>query len=421
MKDHVLPVLAPPSTLIMMAPPASDHALADVMGRPWDSVIMVEPEADRARRLQKRTGVQIIPAAIGPERGQKPLIRFNFPGLRSLFEPTAALSDLLPGLREIGRIPVDVITPDDLARQLQDLPRAAELHIEAPGAEWMILQALHGQKLLQRIARLQLRCGTHPMAEGALPRNVLETWIKAQGFAFMANRSTDPDWCVLEFESDLVHPGWAAAQEEAARQESRIAELEGAAAAAMEDCARLVSERDSARRLSAQQIGDLENARQAALHSAAQAQQGVAAKEAERAHLQMALESCQHELHRMREERDLALERYAQQSVQVADLEQKMVQSQKAAEQLKVDLGFALRMQMLAQSDLRDLQIRYAGAEQTRSAQQALLERLVPRLQRAARHMQQCAAASGDLPLPKSKVTKKAKAKDRPSKKAVPE
>ncbi len=57
-------------------------------------------------------------------------------------------------------------------------------------------------------------------------------------------------------------------------------------------------------------------------------------------------------------------------------------------EQSKADLAVALRMQMLAQSDLRDLQARFREVSQARAAQQALLEKLTPRLQQAAEHMQ---------------------------------
>lgn len=56
--------------------------------------------------------------------------------------------------------------------------------------------------------------------------------------------------------------------------------------------------------------------------------------------------------------------------------------------QSKADLAVALRMQMLAQSDLRDLQARFREVEQARKAQQELLQKLTPRLQQAAHQMQ---------------------------------
>lgn len=57
-------------------------------------------------------------------------------------------------------------------------------------------------------------------------------------------------------------------------------------------------------------------------------------------------------------------------------------------EQSKADLAVALRMQMLAQSDLRDLQARFREVSQARTAQQELLEKLTPRLQQAASQLQ---------------------------------
>ena len=55
---------------------------------------------------------------------------------------------------------------------------------------------------------------------------------------------------------------------------------------------------------------------------------------------------------------------------------------------VRSDLAVALRLQMLAQSDLRELQDRYRHCEQARKQQEDLLLKLTPRLQQAARHLQ---------------------------------
>ncbi len=82
------------------------------------------------------------------------------------------------------------------------------------------------------------------------------------------------------------------------------------------------------------------------------------------------------------------------------------------------DLGLAMRMQGLMQSDLDDLRERYRKSEETRGRQEELLRKLTPRLQEAAqqlRRMQLTADAeiAAELPAPAKTAPKPAKSKPR--------
>ncbi len=63
-------------------------------------------------------------------------------------------------------------------------------------------------------------------------------------------------------------------------------------------------------------------------------------------------------------------------------------EAEKAAAAARSDLAVALRVQTMAQADLRDLQTRFGQSEQARQEQAALLQKLTPRLQQAAAQLQ---------------------------------
>ncbi len=359
------------SGLIVIAPPLDDGALDALLAGFRGQVVLVEPDPDRALRLQSREGVRVIAAAIGHEPGQRPLFRFNFPGLRSLFAPTAALKDSLPGLREVGRTMVSVIASAELARQLGDLPEPLALHIDAPGAELMVLQGLATAGVLARVARLQMRCGTVPMVEGAASRAAVQDWIVDQGFVLAADTSDDPDWAELEFRVDLVaraldetRAALKVSEDVAHQQQAQISALKHEAA-----------DRDKT-------ITDLETGLAAARKAKAETDSALKQRD-------VTLKSREDDLAKVTGERDTARGQAEQRNKRITELEATVNAARQTTERAKSDLGVALRMQMLAQSDLRDLQMRFRDVEQARSSQQSLLEKLTPRLQQAARQLQQ--------------------------------
>lgn len=80
-------------------------------------------------------------------------------------------------------------------------------------------------------------------------------------------------------------------------------------------------------------------------------------------------------------------------------------QATAARERAMADLGLAIRMQGLLQTDLDDLRERYRQSETARSQQEDLLRKLTPRLQEAAqqlRQLQLVEAADAELLAPKA-------------------
>ncbi|KPP86154.1 MAG: Methyltransferase FkbM domain [Rhodobacteraceae bacterium HLUCCO07] len=344
----------PTSGLIVIGPPLADGALDDLLASAKGQVVLVEPDPSRALRLRALEGVRVIDAAIGQKAGQNSLVQFNFPGLRSLFAPTAALKEALPGLREVGRMTVAVMTPAELAQELEDLTGPLALHVNAPGAEMTILEGLAAHGFLARVAHLQLRCGTVPMVEGAASRAVLQDWVLKQGFTLTGNSSDDPDWAELDFHVDLV------------------------ARALDETRAELATSIETGKKQQTQ----------------------IAALEKDLSDSRAALKSREADLAKANDERDTARGQAENRSKRIAELENTVNKAQEDTQQAKSDLGVALRMQMLAQSDLQELQVRFREVEKARASQQALLEKLTPRLQQAAHQLQQLHLAENNLDVP---------------------
>jgi predicted RNase H-like nuclease (RuvC/YqgF family) len=86
-------------------------------------------------------------------------------------------------------------------------------------------------------------------------------------------------------------------------------------------------------------------------------------------------------------------------------------EAQDVAASVRSDLSIALRMQALAQSDLRAVEERYKVAEQARSKQATLLQKLTPRLQQAAQQLQVMAQNDEAARLESEPATKRERGK----------
>ena len=401
--------LRPPSTaadagtLLLVGLRAGDGLDSPVM-RPADCLIVVEPDGTRPgpalRAATAVGGVMLHEAALGVIGSQAVLHRMNFPMLDSLRPPGPALFMLYPGLQEIARRPVPVITPAAVLGPAASVLRPLHVVIDCPGSEQDILDALRADGLLGVVDRIEMRCGVEAFHDGAASRDALESQLIAAGFDVSAGTAglqteDDPDWPVLialprqdagtaEGEETSMPPADCAAQaQEIAVNNALTAERDAMASAAAEEAAALSAER-------ARRDGLLEEAERRATGL----QDRLAALRAERDAMAAAAAAEVAALSAERARRDGLLAEGARQlsSAQAAHdaLGREMAEKLELA---RSDLALAVRAQTMAQNDLRDLQGRFAALHQLCRRQDSLLRQLTPRLQEAADHLREHAAA----------------------------
>ncbi|WP_273524549.1 hypothetical protein [Rhodosalinus sediminis] len=357
---------------------AFERTLQALGGLP-DRVVVIEPSVtqggDHARGLAAQDGVTVLDGCPAASAGTVELLRYNLPGLRSAADPAAALRDLFPGLRARARVRVRGVPLAEAFAALDADCTPLALHLDLPGAEPELLQALDAGGQLAAIDRISLRCAAEAVFEGAWTRSDLAAWLDARHFTLYAVDDTDPDWPELgfarspaarrvrELEAEMEALRDATAREVAALETERAAERERADTAVAR-CAAAESAQETA-----------EAARAEAERSASATAETLAETEAARAALEAELGEVRAQ-HAAAQER-LETERAAAKA------------AQEARDKAAADLGVALRMQGLLQSDLADLRARFRDAEDTRLTQEALLRSLAPWLETAAHHLRQ--------------------------------
>jgi len=305
--------------------------LEDYRGLRAGQITLVEPNPEFVAALKALAGeserIAVLPTAVAERTGSATLHQFNFPGLDSLRRP-AGLDQLLPGLRQIGRLPVPTISPEQLVHQL-DLQRARNnwLILEAPGEEAAILGALGRGNMLQKFQRLIVRLGVEPFYEDG---SWVEPMLKQlEEFGYMPETgpdTTDADWprFHLKFQPQAL--------------------------------------------------------------VAVELQQELDARAAEMTKLN---------------------DKLAQRTVEINTLKKRLFEANQKSqehktrlEEAQTDLSLALRMQMLHENDLKELQARYGEVLTIKNEQQELLTQLHHRLSRAAEYLKLVNAHSEDQRLP---------------------
>lgn len=328
MLEHI-PDSAPASLVVIGSPPIEDfdaHASPDLL-----SLVLVEPDPRRAAQLSEhfeiRNGVKVINVAVDGAAGSAELREFNFPGLRSIRQPATSLRRLLPGIRVGRKCTVDVVNVEQLLAHIGDLPPPVHLHINLPGSEYDILKGWHEKEGLDRLALIRVRCSAEPMFEGACASYVLTEWMSTQSFIATVDR-TDPDWPNIEFHVNPLVQRLQTAEHKDAEQSAELVRLRSRVEVLDEEAADLrakLAARD-------ERIAELEANVQAAHDNARSDRKALAAAQS--------------------------------------------------------DLAVGTRMQMIAQSDLRDLQMRFVMTERARATQENLLRKLTSRLQEASQQLQ---------------------------------
>ncbi|MDO9638019.1 MAG: hypothetical protein Q7J44_05710 [Pseudotabrizicola sp.] len=331
-------------------------------------ILLFSPDPPEAGTpLKSAPDFRHIPAIPGPATTEAEALRFNMPGLASLGEPTAALRELLPGLKITGRVPVHRLGPQDLAPLLPAQGNIA-VAMDCPGAEAGVLDALWRCIGPDRITRITLRCGAQAFFHGASGRTGVAQMLQAQGFGRTGSDTSDPDWPVLSFQPDP--------------KVRQIADLQ----VKLNDLSQTVADLTAAQTRS--------DAREAQL--VAQVQSLQAAKDA----VDQAFAS-------FRTETEAARQSLATQQTAAAEAIRKR-------DQCLADQALSARVQAMQALDLRDLRTQLDHSERERQRQEDLLRKLTPRLAQAAAHLQ--ALQIGQTNAPGQPQSGKGIAKPKPGK-----
>ncbi|MDA7429617.1 hypothetical protein PGB28_14195 [Primorskyibacter aestuariivivens] len=390
--------------------------------KPWlkgafKNALVVEPDPARAKDLiasfEDDKRVEVIEAMLSEGGEDATLVVYNEPGLRGLRSPTSHLRKLFPGLRERARHTVRRLgIVEVIQKALHSGEGALDLWLDTGGEEAESLAALEAAGSLDRVISVTLRCGIAPLFEDSADTAALTGWLQDRGFVLDHRDDSDPDWPQLHFNRAPLF--WELRESQTAYQalEARLAAREAELAAAQES---LKSEKATLQKQLTEQINrveqleteckdlellrpqverlrtDLDKQRQHSTdlqNKLTERTERVRALNAEKQQVDSEKTKLASQITSLQAERDDALAKAEDLSKTLAT-KTSLVEELKTREEIaRGDLALALRMQSIAQSDLRDLQARYHEADSDRRRQAELLQALTPRLQQAAAQLQ---------------------------------
>jgi len=258
---------------------------------------------------------------------------FNFPQLNSLREPTG-LNRVLPGLRQVGEAAVDCLPLPKLLEQMElDVDQTNWLMIEVPGEEGDVLRQLEQAGRFQAFSRLFITAGVNSLYCGAETADALAKQTERHGFERNGNVDiSDSDWA-----REHLHLNRKALECERLRQQLDHLNREHAA------------EKLAFKQKSTEIIEALEW-------------------------------KVQHVEEETRKLDKLSVEQAERREAEKAELQQQLETLKKKLEMQEADLSLAVKLQVLRENDLRELQQRYGKLQETNEQQCELLEKLHQRL-----------------------------------------
>jgi hypothetical protein len=373
-------------------------------------IVLVEPNPETCAELLSQAAdwdnVTVLQAAVTDRAGRASLRLFNFPELDSLHEPVG-LYKLLPGLRHVGLAEVTTLSANQLIEQLPLQPQGHNwLVLEAPGEELEILTALADCQALERFSRLIVRAGSEAFYNDTSSSSpaVLET-LEELGYTLQTQADkADADWPRHHLRLDHM-----ALECRRLRAEYKADLL--ATAKALDSVKQLLAESER------QHQTELEAIHQKQAQAEKESAQRIRQLETTQAEQKTASETLGTELHRREKEIATLKDKLAKAEQQVSSLpdsiaeletlttqlnvaNEKVRQYKAQAEKTQADLSLALRLQMLRENDLKELQTRYGQVLTIKAEQQDLLTQLHHRLSRAAEYLQLVHTGSEDQRLP---------------------
>lgn len=199
----------PAKSFVIIGPPET-QALEQLLDQGPDRAVILEPNPERARVLDKelkgRGNVQILPGAIGIKGKKAELVEFNFPGLRSLLKPSVIMTELFPGLHPRTTSALELQPIEAILGQVPPLQDPIALWIDLPGSELDLLEALKNAGVLDQVQHLTIQCSIQPMFEDGPGSQDVVSWLQAQFFQISKEDYSDPDWPILQFvDNPLAH------------------------------------------------------------------------------------------------------------------------------------------------------------------------------------------------------------------------
>jgi hypothetical protein len=327
------------------------------------AVTLIEADPETAAQLSvtaaAHPSVTVIEAAVSANLRKRAFRRTNFSDLNSFRKPTG-LQELFPGLRTLSREAVKPTDPVRLVRDL-DLSRKGSnlLVIEAPGEALGILKALKTADLLLGFDAIRLQEGYEALYHLAPTAQDIRSFLVDAGY-------------LVEFETNPEDPERpylsARVDRKALETARRISDLTNAATQKAEEQRARLEKRDS-------------------------------------------------EIKQLQEDRDAAAQKAEEQRARLEEVEREAEAMRDELAGAQQNLSVSLRLQMLHDTDLKNLQQRYASLLQSKDAQDKLLERLTVSLSNAARYLQEMDdPTDGEAPV---KVIRRKKTPPRKAKKAI--
>lgn len=413
-------------------------------------VVLVEANPKMARELRAKTGkysnVHVIERAVSGSAGEAVLYVYSLAEHSSLRKPTALL-DHYPGLRVIEQVPLRVHAAASVLTELDwDDVRHSCLVLDVPGEELSILEGLLRDNMLKRINSLILTCAPVAMFEGAGSRQEVAELLDGNGFEILAEVPEGAfssvlvfgrnEWklenarlrgrlLALELERERLRQELsrerAIHRESSAKKDVALRQLEEEVRQRKEECERHRAHLDKVVEEKRTEICRCENERAAIqerldclTEELANVRAALASKEAElqavlqedeqhkrdSARYQQLVHEEQERLRKLREQHDAALQqerKRAHEQGQKNELLQEELGQLKAEthalEQELADarrnMGMALRIQLLRENDLKELQERYGKVLDLTKRQDELLRKLHQRLTVAAEFLEQ--------------------------------
>ncbi|MCT4579586.1 hypothetical protein [Donghicola sp.] len=352
---------------------------------------------------------------------------YSLPGLVSVGCPTIELTDVFPGLKEVGKTHFNILTGNELIASLSGLAEPVQCVIDLPGAEAQILDAFLEAEFLYKLNYLTIRCGVERFFDGALDKIELTNRLLAHDFYLDSENTDDADWPILRFKANVTVRQLKVAEKELAdsnrRERAHVeyiaqlkSELEDSRAklisataekdirngelsqcrTKVEETLKRLREADDARTTQLVRIDELSSElteKRDALNDArtelqqkselldnVEAELSIFRKEAtaleeKRTHIEQELIG----------KRDLIESLRAELSAVTPRLEA----AEKAKADANAEQSFLSRMNALLQSDLNHLRLQFQKSEDDRRRQEDLLLKLTPKLAQAAEHLQQ--------------------------------